>query len=274
MPNTRLFLCHLLGHCCIFWHYITAPFFLCHSDWGMAAQPEESAQSADLQDPELGHKDGTATEMEGNERHHELPHPHHYTSWKECFHEKVQQRCLNLQETKMSLVQAQKAEEAKVRRREPGDCLARDWYNEEEKTLDTRLYLLDNLLPTLIPATENLLMAVERNHVLVSDQEPSRFKPINYLAEYLMRHNPQYSVPAKPGPYLREMEAVSEELKSSRQGTTSQRWEHWQGAWSQGQSWCLGLCFTKGMVSLPSLAGRILRKTHLVECSARNLFVS
>ncbi|KAM7001195.1 LOW QUALITY PROTEIN: EF-hand calcium-binding domain-containing protein 5 [Passerculus sandwichensis] len=184
----------------------------------MAAQPEESAQSADLQNPELGHKDGTATEMQSNQGGHKLPHPHHYISWKECFHEKVQQRCLSLQETKMRLVQTQKAEEAKVRRREPGDCLARDWYNEEEKTLDTRLYLLDNLLPTLIPGAENLLMAVERNHVLVSDQDPTRFKPTNYLAEYLMRHNPQYSAPTKPGPYLREMEAVSEELKSLRQG--------------------------------------------------------
>ncbi|KAM3661202.1 EF-hand calcium-binding domain-containing protein 5 [Ammospiza maritima maritima] len=184
----------------------------------MAAQPEESAQSADLQAPELGHKDGTATEMQSNQGGHKLPHPHHYISWKECFHEKVQQRCLSLQETKMRLVQTQKAEEAKVRRREPGDCLARDWYNEEEKTLDTRLYLLDNLLPTLIPGAENLLLAVERNHVLVSDQDPTRFKPTNYLAEYLMRHNPQYSAPTKPGPYLREMEAVSEELKSLRQG--------------------------------------------------------
>ncbi|XP_068066618.1 EF-hand calcium-binding domain-containing protein 5 [Anomalospiza imberbis] len=189
----------------------------------MAAQPEESAQSADVQDPELGQKDRTAAEMESNHGGDELPCPSNYTSWKECFHEKVQQRCLSLQETKMRLVQAQKAEEAKERRREPGDCLAREWYNEEKETLDTRTYLLDNLLPTLIPGVENLLMAVERNHVLVSDQERTRFKPINYLGEYLMRHNPQYSVPTKPGPYLREMKVVSEELKSLRQGAASQR---------------------------------------------------
>ncbi|XP_053816821.1 EF-hand calcium-binding domain-containing protein 5 [Vidua chalybeata] len=189
----------------------------------MAAQPEESAQSADVQDPELGHKDRTAAEMESSQGGDELPCPSNYSSWKECFHEKVQQRCLSLQETKMRLVQAQKAEEAKERRREPGDWLAREWYNEEKETLDTRIYLLDNLLPTLIPGAENLLMAVERNHVLVSDQEPTRFKPINYLGEYLMRHNPQYSVPTKPGPYLREMKVVSEELKSLRQGTASQR---------------------------------------------------
>nr|XP_041575931.1 EF-hand calcium-binding domain-containing protein 5 isoform X2 [Taeniopygia guttata] len=189
----------------------------------MAAQPEESAQSADLQDPELGHEDKTAAEMESNQGGDELPCPSNYTSWKECFHEKVQQRCLNLQETKVRLVQAQKAEEAKERRREPGDWLAREWYNEEKETLDTRLYLLDNLLPTLIQGAENLLTAVERNHVLVSDQEPTRFKPINYLGEYLMRHNPQYSVPTKPGPYLREMKVVSDELKSLRQGTASHR---------------------------------------------------
>lgn len=121
------------------------------------------------------------------------------------------------------MVRAQKAEEAKMRRREPGDWLAREWYNEEKETRDTCIYLLDNLLPTLVPGVENLLMEVERKHVLVSDQEPNRLNPINYLGEYLMRHNPQYSVPTKPGPYLREMKVVSEELKSLRQGTTSQR---------------------------------------------------
>lgn len=161
--------------------------------------------------------------MESNQGDDELPCPSNYTSWKECFHEKVQQRCLSLQETKVRMVRAQRAEEAKVRRREPGDWLAREWYNEEKETRDTRIYLLDNLLPTLVPGVENLLMEVERKHVLVSDQEPNRFNPINYLGEYLMRHNPHYSVPTKPGPYLREMKVVSEELKSLRQGTTSQR---------------------------------------------------
>lgn len=208
----------------------------------MAAQPEES-------DPELEHKDRTAAERESNQGGDELPCPSNDTSWKECFHEKVQERCLSLQDTKVRLVQAQKAEEAKVRRREPEDWLAREWYNEEKETLDTRIYLLDSLLPTLIPGVENLLMEVERNHVLVSDQKPTRFNPVNHLGEYLMRHNPQYNVPTKPGPYLREMKVVSEDLKSLRQGP-AQRWEHWQWGWSQGHSWCLGPCFTTGMVSL------------------------
>lgn len=161
--------------------------------------------------------------MESNQGDDELPCPSNYTSWEECFREKVQQRCLSLQETKVRMVQAQKAEEAKVRRREPGDWLAREWYKEEKETLDTRISLLDNLLPTLIPGAENLLMEVERKHVLVSDQDPSRLNPVHYLGEHLMRHNPQYSAPTKPGPYLREMKVVSEELKALKQGTPSQR---------------------------------------------------
>ncbi|KAJ7402370.1 EF-hand calcium-binding domain-containing protein 5 isoform X2 [Pitangus sulphuratus] len=135
----------------------------------------------------------------------------------------VQQRCLSLQETKASVIGAQKAEEEKIEKREPCDSLAREWYSEERETLDTRIYLLDKLLPTLIPGVENLLMEVERKHVLISDKDPSTFDPINYLAEYLMRHNPLCSVSPKPGPYVRGMKMVAEELKSLMRGTTSER---------------------------------------------------
>ncbi|XP_009076237.1 PREDICTED: EF-hand calcium-binding domain-containing protein 5, partial [Acanthisitta chloris] len=121
------------------------------------------------------------------------------------------------------MVCAQKAEEEKVKKREPCDSLAREWFSDDRETLDTRIYLLDKLLPTLIPGKEHLLMAVERKHVLVSDKETTKFDPINYLGEYLMRHNPQCSVSTKPSPYLRGMKMVSEELKSMMPGTASER---------------------------------------------------
>ncbi|XP_032563563.1 EF-hand calcium-binding domain-containing protein 5 isoform X1 [Chiroxiphia lanceolata] len=189
----------------------------------MAAHPEESAESAGLQYPKAGHEAGAATEMGSNQGNDELPCLSNYASWRECFYEKVQERCLSLQETKASVIGAQKAEEKKTEKREPCDSLAREWYSEERETLNTRIYLLDKLLPTLIPGVENLLMEVERKHVLVSDKDPSTFDPINYLAEYLMRHNPLYSVSTKPGPYVRGMRMVVEELKSLMQGTTSER---------------------------------------------------
>ncbi|XP_071431380.1 EF-hand calcium-binding domain-containing protein 5 isoform X2 [Pithys albifrons albifrons] len=189
----------------------------------MAAHPEESAQPAGPQSPQLGCEDGAATDMGSSQGNDGLPSLSNYTAWKECFYEKVQQRCLSLQDTKVGMIGAQKAEEEKVEKRKPSDWLARDWYCEERQTLDTRIYLLDKLLPTLIPGVENLLMEVERKHVLVSDKEPTTFDPINYLGEYLMRHNPLYSVPAKPGPYVRGMKEVAEELRALVQGTTSER---------------------------------------------------
>ncbi|KAM9272452.1 EF-hand calcium-binding domain-containing protein 5 [Morus bassanus] len=189
----------------------------------MAAQPEEAAQTAGLKHPKLGGENMTATERKRNQGNDELPCLSDYAPWKERFYEKVQQRCLSLQETKVKMIRAQKAKEEKIKKREPFDWLSKEWFSEEKESLDTRIYLLDKLLPTLIPGMEKLLMEVERKNVLAPDTEPTKFNPINFLGEYLMRHNPQYSISAKPGPYLRGMKMVTEELKTEMPGTTSER---------------------------------------------------
>ncbi|XP_050765162.1 EF-hand calcium-binding domain-containing protein 5 [Gymnogyps californianus] len=189
----------------------------------MAAQPEEAAQTAGLKHPKLGGKNMSATEMKRNQGNDELPCLSNYAPWKECFYEKVQQRCLRLQETKVKTMHAQKAKEEKVKKRELCDWLSKEWFSEEKESLGTRIYLLDKLLPTLIPGVEKLLMEVERKNVLAPDKEPTKFNPIGFLGEYLMRHNPQYSISTKPGPYLRGMKMVVEELKTEMPGTTSER---------------------------------------------------
>uniref|UniRef100_A0A8B9CL34 EF-hand calcium binding domain 5 n=1 Tax=Anser brachyrhynchus TaxID=132585 RepID=A0A8B9CL34_9AVES len=121
------------------------------------------------------------------------------------------------------MIQAQKAKEEKVKRREACDWLCREWFSDEKESLDTRTYLLDKLLPTLIPGVEKLLMQVERKNVLVPDKEPTKFDPITFLGEYLMRHNPQYDISTKPGPYLRGMKMVTEELKTEMADTAPER---------------------------------------------------
>nr|XP_047929980.1 EF-hand calcium-binding domain-containing protein 5 isoform X3 [Anser cygnoides] len=189
----------------------------------MAAQPEEAAQTAGLKHPRLVSKDMTATETKRNQGSDELPCRSNCASWKECFYEKVQQRSLNLQEKKVKMIQAQKAKEEKVKRREACDWLCREWFSDEKESLDTRTYLLDKLLPTLIPGVEKLLMQVERKNVLVPDKEPTKFDPITFLGEYLMRHNPQYDISTKPGPYLRGMKMVTEELKTEMADTAPER---------------------------------------------------
>ncbi|XP_014808478.1 PREDICTED: EF-hand calcium-binding domain-containing protein 5 [Calidris pugnax] len=189
----------------------------------MAARPEEAAQTAGLNHPSLGVKSMTATEMKEKQRKDKLPCLSNYAPWKDCFYEKVQQRCLNLQETKVKMIHAQKAKEEKVKKKEPCDWLSKEWFSEDKESLDTRIYLLDKLLPTLIPGVENLLMEVERKNLLAPDKEPTEFNPINFLGEYLMRHHPQYGISIKPGPYLRGMKMVLEQLKAEVPGTASER---------------------------------------------------
>ncbi|XP_059685498.1 EF-hand calcium-binding domain-containing protein 5 [Gavia stellata] len=189
----------------------------------MAAQPEAAAQTAGLKHPKLGGKKVTATETKRNQGNAELPCLSNYAPWKERFYEKVQQRCLSLQEAKVKTIRAQKAKEEKVKEREPCDWLSKEWFTEAKESLDTRIYLLDKLLPTLIPGVEKLLMEVERKNVLAPDKEPTGFNPINFLGEYLMRHNPHYGISTKPGWYRRGMETVTEELKTEMPGATSER---------------------------------------------------
>ncbi|KAM6049519.1 EF-hand calcium-binding domain-containing protein 5 isoform 1-T2 [Chlamydotis macqueenii] len=189
----------------------------------MAAQPEEAAKTAGLKRPKLGGKSTTATGMKRNQGSDELPCLSNHAPWKACFYDKVQQRCLRLQETKVKMIHTQKAEEEKLKKREPCDWLSKEWFSEDKESLDTRIYLLDKLLPTLIPGVEKLLMEVERKDVLTSDKEATKFNPINFLGEYLMRHNPQYGISPTPGPYLRGMKMVTEELKTGIPGTTSER---------------------------------------------------
>ncbi|KAM6242200.1 EF-hand calcium-binding domain-containing protein 5 isoform 1-T8 [Porphyrio hochstetteri] len=189
----------------------------------MASQPEAAAQAAGPNHPKLGGKTMTATEMERNEGSVDLPCLSDYAPWKKCFYEKLQQRSLRLQETKVKMFHAQKAKEEKIKKREPCDWLSKEWFSEEKESLDTLVYLLDKLLPTLIPGVEKLLMEVERKNVLEPGKEPNKFNPINFLGEYLMRHNPQYGTSTNPGPYLRGMKMVTDELKIEIPGTEPER---------------------------------------------------
>uniref|UniRef100_A0A670KEV1 EF-hand calcium binding domain 5 n=1 Tax=Podarcis muralis TaxID=64176 RepID=A0A670KEV1_PODMU len=82
-------------------------------------------------------------------------------------------------------------------------------------TLETRAYLVDKLLPTLVPGVEKLLMAAEKKKALErKESEPLTFDPITFLGEYLMRHNPAYEISAMPNPYVRGLKAVADELKT------------------------------------------------------------
>ncbi|CAM2104171.1 unnamed protein product [Caretta caretta] len=189
----------------------------------MAAVPEDEGQTPGLKLPKLSVQSMPIRAKRRSQESATLPGLRKDAQWKETFYEKVQQRALNLQREKVEKIHVRKAEEEKIKKKEPLDWLSKEWLSEEKMTRDTRAYLLDKLLPTLVPGVEKLLMEVERKKVLETDQDPPKFDPINFLGEYLMRHNPQFDTSAKLDPYKRGMKAVMEELKTQVPDTALNR---------------------------------------------------
>lgn len=142
--------------------------------------------------------------------------PRRDAQWKEVFYQNVQQRALKLEKH-----YRKKEEEQKVEQKKPSDGLCREWFSNETMTLETRAYLLDKLLPTLVPGVEKLLRVAERKKAL-NGEEGSRhkFDPINYLGEYLMRHNPSYETAEMPNPYTIGLKAITDKLKTQVPETT------------------------------------------------------
>ncbi len=95
----------------------------------------------------------------------------------------------------------------------PLELLARDWLNELQTTSELRVYLVKNLLPSLVVGLEKLLTEVSHRGYVDDNGENPDFNPINYLGQHLMRNNPKYSNFAEAHPYCRAMQEVTEELK-------------------------------------------------------------
>ena len=95
----------------------------------------------------------------------------------------------------------------------------------QEQSLSARLYLVEKLLPTLVPALEKLLQTVERrsrdNSSSIHGQHPP-VDPLNYLAQYLFRHNPKQSRHGNTA-YTSSLQQVATELRESLKSVTSSK---------------------------------------------------
>uniref|UniRef100_A0A8C2M2A3 EF-hand calcium binding domain 5 n=1 Tax=Cricetulus griseus TaxID=10029 RepID=A0A8C2M2A3_CRIGR len=69
-----------------------------------------------------------------------------------------------------------------------------------------------------------MLMQVEKRKLLSQDDIPTKFDPINYLGEYLMRNNTHYIKDPGMSGYQRVMKEVTEELKIHVPDTISNRY--------------------------------------------------
>ncbi|XP_060244302.1 EF-hand calcium-binding domain-containing protein 5 [Meriones unguiculatus] len=146
--------------------------------------------------------------IDENEQTSKTPPP-----WKKNLTERLQARSHVMEQRMLELESLRQEQERKSVKRLPDDDLGREWLNTDCLTLATRAYLLDKLLPTLVPGVEQMLMQIEKRKILSQADIPTKFDPINYLGEYLMRNNTNYVKDQDMSGYQRVMKDVTEELK-------------------------------------------------------------
>ncbi|XP_070204802.1 EF-hand calcium-binding domain-containing protein 5-like isoform X2 [Littorina saxatilis] len=137
--------------------------------------------------------------------------------WKRMHEQNAMLRLTELRSAKKVEVRASKENARELARKIPIELLVKDWLSQSEATIETRAYMVDKVMPTLILGVEKLLNAVDEKGLAdpgrASGFDPD-FNPLTFLAQYLFRNNPRFSNFSEASPYVRGMRQVAEELKA------------------------------------------------------------
>lgn len=145
--------------------------------------------------------------------------------WKRLHEQNLMKKLVDLRQDKKEKTHTSKDQARKLARKIPMEMLAKEWLNANKATVETRVYLVEKVLPTLIIGVESLLMEADKRGLAEKMESDPNFNPINYLAQYLMRNNPRYSNFSEASPYIRGLRDVSEQLKKELYSLEENRYD-------------------------------------------------
>ncbi|XP_031752526.1 EF-hand calcium-binding domain-containing protein 5 isoform X2 [Xenopus tropicalis] len=169
----------------------------------MDAESDYSAHTSSL--------DCSSEKLESNPKNNAIQTQDRGGDWRTIFFDKMQERGLKLQQKTLESLKLQQAQEKKEKKANPPDEQAKDWFSQDKTTVHTRAYLLDKLMPSIVPGLEALLKELEKRKVL--EDSSIAFDPIIYLGEQLMRHNPEYVRDLQSNSYVQGLKEVLSDLK-------------------------------------------------------------
>ena len=132
----------------------------------------------------------------------------------ECLMDKIKEK----QALKKAEHQNMKETARKKAKKIPVELLVNDWMQNNVETVETRMYLIDKVLPVLTIGLENLLMQVEQKGLSNCEKLDHTFNPLNYLAQYMMRNNPKYCNFSEASPYVRSLRKILDDLRMEMLG--------------------------------------------------------
>ncbi|XP_039613110.1 EF-hand calcium-binding domain-containing protein 5-like [Polypterus senegalus] len=160
-----------------------------------------------------------STEETGQEKGVTSP-THH---WDAILEARVRRKAQNLQLQRNAELHQRQENEKHSGMLPTMELLNDDWFSSDMTNFESRMYLLEKLLPTLMPGVDSLLTEAEKRKLLemgsvdtevAGRKEPRQtFDPLNYLAQYLMRNNPRHCFLNPGGPYAQGLKQVVQELK-------------------------------------------------------------
>lgn len=112
-----------------------------------------------------------------------------------------------------SLVQKARDELRTMTKDVLANMLVEEWKTEDQDVANVQIYLIDNVLPSIVLGLEKLLTEVEKRHLVNKEGVDFNFNPINFLAHFLMQNNPKYSNLDESSPYVRGLRRIVEHLK-------------------------------------------------------------